>query len=356
MANEVDGERLQALLGTVGANAAGAMATALAYVGDQLGIWEAMADHEPTTSEELAERTGLNERYLREWMGGMANAGCLDHDPDTGRFRLSPEQAMVFATDGSPASMGGMLQMIVEGNLAVLPRVMESFREGGGVHQSEYHHGIWEGMHRATSGAFEVLLVGDWLERLPDVRDRLRAGADVADVGCGWGRALITLALEFPESRFVGYDAFAPSVERATRAAEEAGVGDRVRFEVHDAAEPIPADFDVITTFDVLHDAPDPAGMLAAIRAALRPDGRFLCVDVNCSPHLEDMHGPMGTLMHGFSVTYCMTTSLANEGAGLGTVGLHEGKLRELAEGAGFSSVEHVDIENPFNTMYVLAR
>ncbi|MEM9035119.1 MAG: class I SAM-dependent methyltransferase [Actinomycetota bacterium] len=354
--DEIDPTRLEALMGTVGANAGGVMATAIAYMGDRLGIWSAMADGQSASPATVAERTGLNERYVREWLGGMTTAGYVTHEAADGTFSLSPEQALVFATENTPASMGGMFQMIMEGTVPAIPRVLESFRDGGGVHQSEYGHGLWEGMHRATAGSFEGLLVDDWLNRIPDVRDRLASGIDVADVGCGWGRASIVLARAFPESTFVGYDAFGPSVERATAEAAKAGVSDRVRFEVHDAATPIPADYDLITTFDVIHDAVDPQGILGAIRTALRPGGHFLCVDINCSPELDDMAGPMGTLFHGFSLTYCMTTSLANDGVGLGTVGLHPPKLRELGEAAGYSSIDHVDVENPFNTLYVLAK
>lgn len=352
----IDEARLEELVGNVSANLAGVMASAMAYMGDRLGLWTAMAAGEAATPAALAEQTGLQERYVREWLGGMASAGYVEHDAATGSFRTTPEQALVFASEATPASMGGMFQMLFEGAVPAVPRVVESLRDGGGVHQSEYAAGWWEGMHRGTAGSFESLLVPDWLERVPTLRDRLRAGIDVADIGCGWGRALIVLAREFPESSFVGYDAFGPSVERATNEAAKAGVADRVRFEVHDAATPIPSEFDLITTFDVLHDAADPGGILSAMRAALREDGHLLCVDINCSPHLDEMAGPMGTLFHGFSLTYCMTTSLANDGAALGTVGLHEPKLRELGEAAGYSSIDTIDIENPFNSLYVLRR
>jgi 2-polyprenyl-3-methyl-5-hydroxy-6-metoxy-1,4-benzoquinol methylase len=178
----------------------------------------------------------------------------------------------------------------------------------------------------------------------------------VADVGCGRGRALLKLANTFPHSTFVGYDVFGPSVEAASDKAKAAGVDDRVRFEQRDAATGLPERFDVIWTLDVIHDAVDPVAMLRAIREALTDDGVYLCLDINCSDKLEENAGPLGAMFLSFSVLYCMTTSLAHSGAGLGSVGLHEQKLRELAGEAGFGSVRRVEMENPFNNLYELRR
>ena len=191
---------------------------------------------------------------------------------------------------------------------------------------------------------------------MPDVERKLGQGADVADVGCGRGRALTRLAQSFPMSRYVGYDAFAPSIERATTCAREAGVADRVCYEVRDAVSDLPGRFDVITTFDVIHDAADPVAVLRSIFRALKPDGIYVCLDVNCSDKLEENTGPLGSMFHGISILYCMTTSLAGGGAGLGTLGLHEHKLRELAAVVGFRDIRRVPIENPFNNLYELRR
>ena len=176
----------------------------------------------------------------------------------------------------------------------------------------------------------------------------------MADVGCGRGRALIKMAQAFPRSRFVGFDVYAPNVTKARRLAEAAGVADRVRFVELDAAEGLPASYDLVTTFDVVHDSADPAALLRAIRRALRPDGTYLCLDINCSPNLDENVGPLGSLFYGCSVLYCMSTSLAYGGAGLGTCGLHEPKLRELGTTAGFGRIRRVPLENPFNNLYEL--
>jgi 2-polyprenyl-3-methyl-5-hydroxy-6-metoxy-1,4-benzoquinol methylase len=203
-----------------------------------------------------------------------------------------------------------------------------------------------------TAGWFNNLLVQQWLPVMPQVQAKLEQGAQVADVGCGHGQALIKLAEAYPSSRYVGYDVLESSIATARARAAEAGVDDRVRFEALDAAQGLPEQYDVITTFDVVHDLVDPRGLLRAIRRALRPDGIFVCLEFNCSDKLEENIGPLGTVMHGSSIFYCLTTSLAQDGEGLGTLGLPESKLRELCTEAGFGSLRRVPIENPFNSLY----
>jgi SAM-dependent methyltransferase len=187
---------------------------------------------------------------------------------------------------------------------------------------------------------------------MPDVEIKLKQGVDVADVGCGRGRALIKMAQAFPRSRYTGYDAFGPTVDQATERARKAGVADRVRFEQLDAVKGLPQLFDIISTFDVVHDAVDPLGLLKAIRRALKPDGIYVCLDTNCSEKLEGNAGPLGAILHGVSMLYCMTTSLSNGGVGLGTLGFHERKVSELSAEAGFSSVRKLPLDNPFNNLY----
>ncbi len=246
---------------------------------------------------------------------------------------------------------GGIHQMLL-GMVTPLNLLVRAFRDGGGVPQSAYDDNMWDGMERFTAGWFENLLVQQWIPAMPDLEAKLANGALVADVGCGRGRASIKLAQTYPASRFVGYDAFGPTIARATANAEHAGVADRVRFQELDASKGIPDRYDVITTFDVVHDAVDPRGLLRAIREALRPDGIYVCLDINSSHRLEENAGPLGSFFYGVSNLYCMTTSLANGGAGLGTVGFHERKVRELCTEAGFSSVRRLPLENPFNIVY----
>jgi SAM-dependent methyltransferase len=327
------------------------LTTILAVLGDRLGLFKDLAAHGPATSDELASRLGMHERYAREWLGGMASAGYLEYEPATRRFTLPPEHAPALAQEGGPVFFGGIYQEL-PAVTGVLDQLTVAFRAGGGVPQSAYSDQMWDGLERFTSIWFENLLTQQWLPAMPDVQAKLERGAQVADVGCGRGRALIKLAQTFPNSRYMGYDVFGPTIERATANARAAGVADRVRFAQRDVSKGLPEPYDVITTFDVVHDAVDPVGLLRTIRQGLRTDGIYVCLDINCSEKLEDNRGPLGALLYGFSVLYCMTTSLAGGGMGLGTLGFHEAKVRELCAEAGFSQVRRVPFDNPFNTLY----
>jgi SAM-dependent methyltransferase len=333
----------------------GMMTVALCHLGDRLGLFRDLAANGPATAAELADRTGIDERYAAEWLRGLAAPGYLGHDDGTGRYELSPEHALVLATEGSPAFLGGGYQMF-GAMLEPLGAVAVAFRDGGGAAQAEYAAEWWEGMERFTNAWFESFMLQEWIPAMPEVEAKLEAGCDYADVGCGSGRALIRLAQRFPASRFVGYDLFPIQAERAAANIDAAGLAGRVRVEVADAALGLPEAYDVISTYDVVHDAVDPVGLLRGIRGALRPGGHYVCLDVNCADRHEDNRGPLAAIFYGFSVLYCMTTSLAGGGAGLGACGLPEAKVRELCGEAGFAEVRRVPVENPFNTLYEARR
>lgn len=329
----------------------GMMTVALCHVGDRLGLFQDLHQNGPVTAAELAARSGVNERYAAEWLRGLAAPGYLDYDEATGRYALSPEHAMVLAVEGSPAFLGGGYQMF-SGLFEPLGRIVQAFRDGGGVGQEAYGAEFWEGMERFTNGWFENFLLQEWIPSMPDVEAKLTAGCDYADIGCGSSRALLKLARAFPASRFAGYDLFPTQVERARANVEAAGLADRVRVEVADAGDGLPERYDVISTYDVVHDAVDPLGLLEGIRKSLKEDGIYICLDINCADRHEENEGPLAAMFYGFSVFYCMTTSLAHGGAGLGTCGLPEAKARELCAQAGFSQVRRVPMENPFNNLY----
>jgi 2-polyprenyl-3-methyl-5-hydroxy-6-metoxy-1,4-benzoquinol methylase len=347
----LDQTKVDQFVGKVLGDTSATLVTLLAAIGDRLGLFKELAASGPVASADFASRTGINERYAREWLGGMATAGYIAYDSATQRFNLPPEHVPALAQEGGRFFFGGVHEML-PAMIGVLDQVTESFRRGGGVPQSAYDAHLWDGMERFTMGWFENLLTQQWIPAMPDVQAKLESGALVADVGCGRGRALIKMAQAFPRSHYVGYDQFGPSVDRATANAEAAGVADQVSFRQLDASVGLPEQYDIITTFDVVHDAADPRGLLHSIRAALRPDGVYMCLDINCSDKLEENSGPLGAMFHGFSVLYCMTTSLANGGVALGAVGLHEPKVRELCAEAGFTTVRRVPMENPFNNLY----
>ncbi len=343
--------KMEAFVGKAIGNASGALVTLMASIGDRLGLFKALAANGPATSDDLALRTGTDERYVREWLAGMTAAGYIEYDPITRRFTLPPEHVPVLAQEGGPASLGGAHQALL-GFLPIVPQVIEAFRHGGGVPQAAYDSNYWEGIERFSAPWYENLLVPVWIPAVSGIQAKLERGVRVADIGCGAGRALIKLAQTFPNSRYVGYDVFPAQVARARANAEAAGVADRVTFTHDDVSRGLPEQYDFITTFDVIHDAVDPPALLRAIRRGLKPDGVYLCVDMNCSDKLEENAGPLGAMLYGISILYCMTTSLAAGGAGLGTAGLPELRLRELCLEAGFGSVRRLPLEDPFSSLY----
>jgi SAM-dependent methyltransferase len=347
----IDQTRAEEFTTRVLTDTAGATTTVLAFLGDRLGLFKDLAAAGPATSAELAARTGTNERYAREWLAAMFAAGYVEYDGETRRYRLPPEHRPALTDEPGPAFFGGIHQELL-GLVQRVDAIANAFREGGGVPQGGYPEDVYVGMDRFTAMWHENLLLQQWIPAIPDVQTKLERGVRVADVGCGQGRALIKLVERFPRSSFVGYDVFAPNIDRAWANARAAGVADRVRFEVADAAQGLPARFDVVTTWDVIHDSVDPLGILRAIRAALAADGVYLCLDINCSDRTEENRGPLAALLYGFSILYCMTSSLAHGGEGLGTLGLHEPKLRELCAEAGFATVRRVPIENPVNSLF----
>lgn len=339
-------------VGKVLGDLSAAMAVKLATIGDRLGLWTELATGGPATSHDLAARAGIVERYAREWLAGMHAAGYLDLDADSGTYTLPAHAHPVLAQEGGPVFFGGVLQE-VQGLAPAFDAVCDAFRNGGGASQEHYGPDFWTGLSRFTNGWFENLLVPVWLPLLPDVLAKLEAGCTLADVGTGAGKALIVLAERFPNSRFIGYDAFPAQVELARANVAAAGLSDRITLEVRDvAADGLPAPADVVTTFDVVHDAVDPAGLLRAIRDGLEPDGLYVCLDINASHRAEDNVGPLAALFYGFSVQYCMTVSLAHGGAGLGTCGFNPHTVDAMCADAGFSSVRRVEMENPFNNLF----
>jgi SAM-dependent methyltransferase len=326
----------------------------LITIGDRLGLYDALAAAGPSTSESFARRAGINERYAREWLSAMACHGYLKFDDGTKRFHLTPEQAFVLTNPDSPVYLTSLFGMAPNAwsNIDLLT---DAFRHGGGVPQERFGTEFWCGFERFTRPGFRNNLVQDWIPAMPEVDARLRAGGTVADVGCGNGQALLFLAKGYPEAKLVGFDNYAPAIEAANRNAAAAGLADRVRYEVHDVTTPIPGSYDLVTTFDVVHDMPHPRPALAEIKRALNPGGTYFVLEFNFSGDLQwNIDHPLGIGAFGYaaSTNYCMTQALAAGGEGTGTC-MGEEKMRELAAGAGFGHVRRIDFEhNPFNLFY----
>jgi SAM-dependent methyltransferase len=349
---ELNWDKVKKFSAQVSNDIGAAMLGAMSYIGDRLGIFKSLADGASVSSVDLAAKTGLDERYLREWLGAMTAAEYLNYDAASKRYSMPAENAMILAREESPFFMGGFIQGIIP-NLSVTPKVVEAFRNGKGVRQSEYPPETFESMERSTANMYRNQLVKHWLPALPQVVKALEEGGSALDVGCGSGRCAITLAKRFPQAKIFGYDAHPGSLERARNNAHAAGLGDRISFEVVDCTRLPAAKFDFISTFDVVHDSIDPVGLLRSIRAALRPGGTYLMVEVNVSARLEDNISAMGRMMYSMSTLYCMSVSLGGGGAGIGAC-MGEEKARELAREAGFSSFERVPVKDLFSVLYEL--
>ncbi|MEU6487022.1 methyltransferase domain-containing protein [Streptomyces sp. NPDC046887] len=321
----------------------------LVSLGHQTGLLDTMAGLEPAGSAAIAERAGLDERYVREWLGGMVVGGIVEYEPGTGTYALPAEHAACLTTAAGLddlASMAPYIGLMGE----VEQRVLACFREGGGVPYSAYPR--FQALQaRETARVYDTALLDTIVPIVPGLAERLGEGMDALDVGTGQGRAPAVLAGAFPRSRFHGVDRSEDGIAEARREAERRAL-DNVRYTVGDASA-LTGSYDLVTAFDVIHDLARPAEALTAIAAALRPGGTFLMGDIAASSNLEENIGhPFGPLLFGFSVFYCMTTSLSAGGAGLGTVWGEQTARRMLAE-AGFQEVDVRSVEgDPVNVYY----
>ncbi|MBW4721433.1 methyltransferase [Saccharothrix obliqua] len=335
------------------ADLGGGMTGLLGALGVRLGLFGALAAG-PAGSAELAERTGLAERHVREWLWGMTSAGYLEVEDARERFTLPAAHAAVLAHEESPAHLGPGFELMAS-MATVVDEVAAAFREGRGVPHERYPEALYAAMRRMSATWLDRQLVDEWLPAVDGLVARLERGGAVVDVGSGGGAALIALARRFGAAGFVGYDLHAPAVARATEAAARAGVAERVRFERGDAAEALSGPLDLVTMFDVLHDAPDPTALLRAARQALAPaNGVLLVLESKSAADPRDNTGPAAAVLHATSTLYCVPTALADGGPALGTLGLPRGKLVELATAAGFGSVVEVPVRNPLNSLFAL--
>ncbi len=331
----------------------GAIALALS-IGHRSGIFEAMANLPASTSARIADAADLDERYVREWLGTMVTARVVNYFPESQTYQLPVEHAMALTSAGD-YNMASAMQFIPV-LAGVEDKLLESFRNGGGVPYSEYprfHEVMASESDQTTVAALDRFI----LPIVPGLKEKLETGIDVLDVGCGKGRAMITLAKTYPKSLFTGYDFSEESIASARDEARAAGVTN-IRFEVRDAPKiGETAAYDLITSFDAIHDQADPAGMLRSIHQALRPDSVYLVQDITGSSHPEkNLDLPAGPWLYTISCWHCMTVSLAYGGAGLGAMWGEELAEKMMRE-AGFGSVELHHLEHdPFNTYYVVTK
>jgi 2-polyprenyl-3-methyl-5-hydroxy-6-metoxy-1,4-benzoquinol methylase len=346
----IDEQRLQEFMHQFVGDLGAAMSAALVVIGDRLGLYRAMGDCEPITAETLARRTQTDERYVREWLSNQAAGGYVSYDSDRDEFFLTPEQSFALAQDGSPAFIPGAFQSATA-MVKATDKVTAAFEHGHGVGWHEHDQDLYCGTERFFRPGYTAHLVSSWIPALDGVQAKLDAGARVADVGCGHGSSTILMAQAFPRSRFTGFDYHAPSIAHAQLAAEEAGVADRVTFEVASAKEYArdqPAGYDLVAMFDCLHDMGDPVGAAAHVLETLADDGTWMLVEPNAGDRLQDNINPVGRVFYAASTLVCTPASRAQEvGLALGAQA-GERRLREVLEAGGFTRVRRAT-ETPFN-------
>jgi len=345
----IDEARVEAFLEQIVVETGAAMNAALVRIGDELGLYRAMADGRPATAAAVARATGTHERYVREWLNAQAAGGFVEYDPAADSYRLPAEHALVLADETSPYASAGLYQAVTAA-IRAEDRIADAFRTGEGLGWGEHHHGLFHGVERLFGTTYRHALVDEWIPALDGVHEKLLAGGTIADVGCGHGLSAVLIARAYPAARITGIDVHEPSIETARRRAAEAGVADRVRFEVATAdAYPVPeGGYDVVALFDALHDLGDPVAAARHARAAVAEGGTLLVVEPLAGDRIEDTLHPLGRLDYGFSTLVCTPGSLAQEGRmGLGTQA-GEARLAAVIRQGGFSSVRRV-AETPTN-------
>lgn len=345
----IDIEQVGAFAQQVGGMIAGGATTAMMVLGDRLGLYAALAESGPCTSDDLARATGTSERYVREWLAQQAAVGFVSFDPDRSTFALPAEHAVVLASDDSPAAMIGAAPLI-SGLHRRTDEIIEAFRSGNGIGWGEQDRTVFESTDRFFGLGYRASLISEWIPALDGVQEKLRSGATVADIGCGRGTAVILLAEAYPSSQFVGYDLHEPSITIAAERAAAAGLAGRVRFEVNSCRGYPAAGYDLVTFFDAFHDLGDPVGAAAHARRALAEDGTLMLVEPRAGDDLAETLAtiPLAAVSYAASTFLCTANSLSQPvGLALGSQA-GEARLREVLHEAGYDTVRRA-AENDLN-------
>jgi SAM-dependent methyltransferase len=345
----IDQAKLDAFMGKFVGDLGAVMHAATVVVGDELGLYKGLAEG-PATAEQLAKRTGTDGRYLKEWLSAQAASGYVEYNPKTRMFSLTEEQAFALAIEGSPAFVPGAFQIAVA-QFKAIPKMAQALRTGTGFGWHEHDASLFHGTERFFRPGYAANLVSQWLPALEGVEAKLKAGARVADVGCGHGASTIIMAQAYPKSEFIGFDYHEPSIVHAREAAKKAGLGDRVRFEVASAKSYAGSDYDLVTVFDCLHDMGDPVGASAHVRESLKKDGTWMIVEPFANDELENNLNPVGRVFYSASTFICTPASRSQEvGLCLGAQA-GEARLRTVVRDGGFSKFRRA-AQTPFNLIF----
>jgi SAM-dependent methyltransferase len=341
--------RLHAFIGQFVADLGAAAHSGMVVIGEKLGLYKALADG-PISPQQLAKKTGTDERYVREWLASQAAGQYVTYHELTGQFSLNPEQAFTLANEDSPAYLPGAFELAL-GSLAAVPRIAESFRTGEGMGWHEHTDEVFHGCEKFFRPAYAANLASSWIPALDGMEEKLQAGARVADVGCGKGSSTILMAQAFPNSRFFGYDYHEKSIEAARESAQRNGVDDRVTFEVASAKNFPGGDYDLVAVFDCLHDMGDPVGAAAHVRQSLDRNGTWMIVEPFAHDELKDNLNSVGRVYYSFSTLLCTPCSRSQEvGLCLGAQA-GETRIRNVVTAAGFERFRRAT-ETPLNIVY----
>jgi SAM-dependent methyltransferase len=343
-------QRLEAFLNRYITDVGAAMAATTILIGDELGLYKAIAEGGPVTAAQLASKLNLSERYVREWLAGQAAGGYIEYDPGSHQFYMTEEQAFALASPQSPIDVAGGF-LVAEAMMKAKGKIASAFRTGDGVGWHEHHQVLFEGTERTFRPNYAAHLVSNWIPALHGVQEKLKNGAMVADVGCGLGASTIIMAEAYPNSRFYGFDYHPESVKTARERARTAGVQDRVTFEVASARDYPALGYDLIGFFDALHDMGDPVGAARHTRKALTTDGTWMIVEPFASDRVDGNLHPVGRLYYSASTMLCTPGSLAQDGRAALGAQAGEQRIGEVVRNGGFQHFRRA-AETPLNIVF----
>jgi 2-polyprenyl-3-methyl-5-hydroxy-6-metoxy-1,4-benzoquinol methylase len=347
----IDEDKMHEFLGKVVGDFGAALSSSLVYIGQKLGLYKALAAEGPLKPVELAQKTSTNERYIREWLVNQAASGYVDYDATSGRYSLANEQAAALSDESSPFFVGGGFY-VIKAMTAAVSRIEDSFKNGGGILWGDHDPDLFVGTERFFRPGYATHLIASWIPALTGVEAKLKAGGKVADVGCGHGSSTIIMAQAYPNSRFWGFDNHQQSIETARQRAEDAGVSDRITFEVASAGDfpSVDGGYELVAFFDCLHDMGDPVSACKRAAAVLAADGSALIVEPMAGNSVEENFNIIGRTFSGASTLCCTSNSLALNGPALGAVA-PEDAIRETVLAGGFTQFRRAT-ETPFNRVF----
>lgn len=346
---EINEDKMHAFLGKVVGDFGASLSTVLGYIGQKLGLYEALANSEGMTPAELAEKTGTTERYVREWLVNQAAGEYVHYDPASGKYSMLPEQAVALTDENSPFYVGGGF-FVIKAMTNAQPRIQDAFQNGGGMLWGEHDADLFVGTEKFFRPGYTAHLVNEWIPAMTGIKEKLEAGAKVADIGCGHGASTIIMAKAFPNSQFFGYDNHEASIATARKKTEAAGLSDRVHFSVASASDFPDNDYDLVCFFDCLHDMGDPHGATKHASETLADGGSCMIVEPMAGNTVEENFNIIGRTFSGASTLCCTANSMALGGPALGAVA-SEDALKEVVLSGGFTEFRRAS-ETPFNRIY----